>query len=126
MQAADREKEEYRAEMRKSMGAERQRVAGMLYKEALQKQTLEEQARQLDELNEQLADAREREREATEEAAAANEKLEQHAPQVTSRLSSLNDLSPSSICFMRSRSAARSSSSFISSASESAPTRCRR
>ena len=31
----------------RSVGVERQRVAGMLYKEALQTHTLEEQARQL-------------------------------------------------------------------------------
>ena len=52
-------------------GIERQRVAGMLYKEALQTHTLEEQARQLEELNAELADTRESLRESHEEVAEA-------------------------------------------------------
>jgi len=56
--------------MRRSVGVERQRVAGMLYKEALQSHTLEEQERQIEEINVELADTRQGLREA--EAAAAN------------------------------------------------------
>ena len=36
-----------RDEMRRAVGAERERVAGMVYREALQAHTLEEQARPL-------------------------------------------------------------------------------
>ena len=42
--AADKAAAGFKEEMRRSVGAERQRVAGMLYKEALQTHTLEEQA----------------------------------------------------------------------------------
>jgi peptidoglycan hydrolase CwlO-like protein len=45
--AADKVAETYQHEMRRSVGVERQRVAGMLYKEALQSHTLEEQERQV-------------------------------------------------------------------------------
>ena len=80
VQAADREKEEYRDQMRKSVGSERQRVASMLYKEALQKQTLEDQERQLEELNVELADTRQSLSEAEAALRAANQRLEEHAP----------------------------------------------
>ena len=45
--ASDRAAEGFRDEMRRSVGAERQRVAGMLYKEALQTQTVEDLQRQV-------------------------------------------------------------------------------
>jgi len=44
-------------ESRRLVGAERQRVAGMIYKEALQARTLEEQAAQLETLTAQLGEA---------------------------------------------------------------------
>ena len=44
-EAAEKAAEQMREEMRRSVGVERQRVAGMLYKEALNTHTLEEQAR---------------------------------------------------------------------------------
>ena len=73
--AADKAAEDYKDEMRRSVGAERQRVAGMLYKEALQTHTLEENERQIEELNVELADARESLREAKEDATAARREL---------------------------------------------------
>ena len=49
-----------REETKRAVGAERQRVAGMLYKEALQTHTLEEQALQIDELTAELTVAKQR------------------------------------------------------------------
>ena len=57
-EAADLSVTRMQEETRRAVGAERQRVAGMLYKEALQTATIEDQARQLEELNAELADAR--------------------------------------------------------------------
>ena len=73
---ADKAAEGFKDEMRRSVGAERQRVAGMLYKEALQTHTLEEQERQIEEINVELADTRESLREANAAAAAAQKQFE--------------------------------------------------
>ena len=58
--AADLSVERMREETKRAVGAERQRVAGMLYKEALQTHTLEEQALQIDELTAELTVAKQR------------------------------------------------------------------
>jgi chromosome segregation ATPase len=77
--AAGATAEKYKTEARRSVGVERQRVAGMLYKEALQTQTLEDQERQLEELNEELADARESLRESQQTAREYAARLEKQA-----------------------------------------------
>ena len=73
--AADKAVGEYKDEMRRSVGQERQRVAGMLYKEALQKTTLEEQERQIEELSAELADTQANLREAQEHFASSQRAL---------------------------------------------------
>ena len=55
--AAETERENLRAEMRKGINGERQRVAAMMYQEALQTHTLEEQSKALDDLNVRLSEA---------------------------------------------------------------------
>jgi len=59
------------------VGAERQRVAGMLYKEALQTHTIEEQSKQLAELNAELARLQQARKENAEAVAAQKEMQEQ-------------------------------------------------
>jgi len=84
-EAAEIAAEESREEMRRAVGAERQRVAGMLYKEALQSHTLDEQAKQLEELNAQLAEAEQAKRERAEAVAARNAMEEQFQALVDSK-----------------------------------------
>ena len=57
-EAADLSVTRMQEETRRAVGAERQRVAGMLYKEALQAHTLEEQAVQIEELTAEVAGAK--------------------------------------------------------------------
>jgi len=75
--AAERAADELREESRRVVGAERQRVAGMLYKEALQSHTLEEQAKQLESLNDRLAEAQQAKRERIEAVEAQKAMEEQ-------------------------------------------------
>jgi len=72
---AEKATEGVREEMRRSVGAERQRVAGMLYKEALQTHTLEEQTMQLETLNAEIAETRQELTEAKQAVAEMAERL---------------------------------------------------
>jgi len=73
--AAEKATETMRDEMRRSVGAERQRVAGMLYKEALQTHTLEEQTLQLETLNAEIAETRQELSESKQAVAALTERV---------------------------------------------------
>jgi organic radical activating enzyme len=70
-----------REETRRAVGAERQRVAGMLYKEALQTHTLEEQAGQIDELITEVAGAK--------QLAAERDRLVAERDQISAELQAL-------------------------------------
>jgi len=103
MAAAEKAETSLREELRRSVGVERQRVAGMLYKEALQTHTLEEQARQLEELNADLADAREALREAQEAGEEATALADSHSEELGRmqvHLSALQDSQHKSVTYI--------------------------
>ena len=80
--AAEKASESMREELRRSVGVERQRVAGMLYKEAMQAHTLEAQAAQIEQLNTDLADAHEALRESKEMGAEAQATVARQSSEV--------------------------------------------
>lgn len=80
-EAADLSVTRMREETRRAVGAERQRVAGMLYKEALQTHTLEEQAGQIDELITEVAGAK--------QLAAERDRLVAERDQISAELQAL-------------------------------------